>query len=147
MDNEYMPGTTQGKIKFLSFLLFLLSIYLLISYAWHTYLPEPKELDDSIYKYAEDVADAKIYTSLFMLFIYIFGARVCYKFGKRVKQSQQYPPNAQLPFKMKIVRGKQAIKQAYAAYATSALLVIFGLYKLGFSLYFAEVMYGLNIAF
>ena len=148
MDNEYMPGTTQGKIKFLLFLLFLLSIYLIISYAWHTYLPEPKELNDSIYKYAEDVADANIYTSLFLLCLYLYAANVSYKFGKRIKQNQQYPPpNTQMPFKMKIVRGTQAIKQARAAYATSALLVIFGVYKLGFSMYYAKVMYGLNIAF
>lgn len=148
MDIEYTPGTTQGKIKVFLFLLFLLSIYLLISYAWHTFLPEPKDLDDSIYKYAEDVADANVYTSIFMLCLYLYAANVCYRFGKRIKQNEQYPPpNAQMPFKMRIVRGKQAIKQAYAAYATSFLLVIFGVYKLGFSLYYANVMYGLNIAF
>ena len=148
MDNEYMPGTTQGKIKLFLFLLFLLGVYLVISYTWQTYLPEPKVLDDSIYKYAEDVANAGVYTSIFMLCLYLFAANASYKFGKRIKQNQQYPPpNAQMPFKMKIVRGKQALKQGTAAYAMSVLLVILGVYKLGFSLYYAKAMYGLNIAF
>ena len=114
-----------------------------------TYIPEPIDATlQASNQYIKNMADAIVYVNIFMLSLYIYGAYFCYKLGNRIKRSNQYPPpNTNVPFTKKIVRGKKALLQAYASYSGSAMLIAFGSYELFSSMRAAELLRGLTNAF
>ena len=149
MEEEYMQGTTRGKIKFFLFLAGGLFLYLSLKYIWEVYLPAPiEDTEEAIRQYSHNVAHAIVTLSVFMFCIYIYLSIYFYKYGKFIKESEQYPPpDTDIPFTKKIVRGEKALKQARASFIGSGLMIFIGLAKIGVSIYSAIVLYELTNAF
>ena len=149
MEEEYIQGTTKGKIKFFLFLAGALFLYLSLKYIWVIYFPEPTESTaEAVRHYSHNVANALVTLSIFMFFVYLYFSIILYKYGKRIKESEQYPPpDADIPFTKKIVRGDKALKQARASFFGSGLLIFIGLSKIGVSIYSATILYELTNAF
>ena len=144
-----MQGTTKGKIKFFLFLVGALFLYLALQFIWEIYFPAPTENTAEVVKqYSHNVANAVVLLSVFMFFIYLYFSISLYKYGKRIKVSDQYPPpGADIPFKKRIVRGDKALKQSRALFFGSGLLIVIGLSKIGVSIYSATILYELTNAF
>ena len=117
MEEEYIQGTTREKVKLLLYFAGGALIYLVLKYIYVTYIPEPSvSTDEAVTKYARDVANFGVALSIFMFFIYLYFSIKFYKYGKSIKSSNQYPPpNTEIAFTRKIVRGDKALQQARAS--------------------------------
>ncbi|MDZ4261387.1 MAG: hypothetical protein U1B30_03530, partial [Pseudomonadota bacterium] len=63
--------------------------------------------------------------SLLLHFVMAF---FVFRLAKRVKQSEQFPPpGSNIPFSMKVKKGKSAVRQAYACYIGAVMIIINGL--------------------
>lgn len=142
MEEEFVYGSTKAKIKLAAVMLSLFCLMLVIKYLWETFIPYPEEDSiEAINQYIKATSNASIYISSLLFFIYLYAAREAYLFGKRIIVSQQYPPpGAEMPFTMKISKGKKALRQGKASYITAGILVFTGLLKLGGSIYFSQVL-------
>jgi hypothetical protein len=144
MEIEYFNGTTKRKMQLLLCILIAIGGYILINSVW---LSDLYNIDTSSLTIAEqkehldNILNSGIYISSLLLPIYIYAAIYCFKFGRRISSSQQYPPpGAEMPFATKIVRGKKALFQAYGFYVISIILVLKSFAVLGFSIYNASAI-------
>ena len=149
MEEEYIQGTTKEKVKWLLYLSGGTLFYFALKYIYVTYIPEPSvSTDEAVTKYARDVANFGVALSVFMFFIYLYFSIKFYKYGKSIKENNQYqPPNTEIAFTRKIVRGDKALQQARASIFGSGLLIFIGVSDIGVSIYTATVLYDITNAF
>tara|TARA_R110000850_G_scaffold32094_8_gene88001 strand:+ start:3508 stop:3918 length:411 start_codon:yes stop_codon:yes gene_type:complete len=132
-----MQGTTKGKIKFIGFVSTGLLLYFGIKYFFGAYPAPP--INDSVaamQEYVQNRFYVIISVNVFMLFVYIIVSNFLYRYGKLIKGNMQYPPpDTDLPFSKKIVRGQKALDSANLCFIASGLIVIQGIIKLGIIVY------------
>jgi hypothetical protein len=122
-DNNYMEsirGSRRRKIHLTLLIGILAFFYLIMNVDWHSNYSEVIIL---VYK-------------VFMFILLVSTAIYCWSFATRVVNSRQYPPpGADMPFTIKIVKGKYALAQGYSTYALVMLILIYVLYKYGPDIY------------
>lgn len=142
MENEIYKSSKRGKIRFYALVMLAILILLVVDSSWFSSLfmvdisnIKPEEL---ALRAIEKAYNAVLYNSIALILYFILSYLV-FSFGLRTKRSGQFPPpNSEIPFSMKIKRGRKAIIQAYALYACATLILVNGLFKLWGSLYLAE---------
>ena len=145
MQEEYYQATRRGKVNFLLCLLASAALYILLKYIWAEYLPAPIETtDESVKLFTRDVSIAILCLGIITLIFYLYISRALYNYSIRIKENKQYPPpNSNIPFKQKILRGEKAIKHANNLFYTSFVLIFLGVLKLGAGIYIAYFLYNI----
>ena len=139
MEELYLQGTLKRKLQLLSFLAICFSLILAHSIIMPYILTGDSSNDLLNITYVNII----VFTAL--LPAYFIAALYSYRFGSKVHISQQYPPpGAEMPFTTKIVKGKQALLQAYASYCMSLIIMLFSILNLGYEIYFAMLLNGHN---
>ncbi len=144
MSDEIFESTIKGKVKFYGFIFLLLAFYALLQSDWlakvlytDTSSYSTEELIQHIY---EQLNRPIIFSSVSLLVHFVIAFFV-FQSAKRVKQSEQFPPpGANIPFSMKIKKGKSALRQAYGAYIGAVMIIINGLILLISAIYTASTL-------
>ena len=139
MEALYIQGTLKRKLQLLGFLAICFSLILAHSIIMPYILTGDSRNDLLNITYVNII----VFTAL--LPAYVTAALYSYRFGRKVHISQQYPPpGAEMPFTTKIVKGKQALIQAYASYCISLIIMSFSILNLGYEVYFSLILNGHN---
>ena len=133
MEIEYIQGTRKRKLQ-LVFLLLLVAVCVALSlYYYESGKNQP--LINILY--------INVIIHVIFLPIHILIAQYCYRFGRKVYLSRQYPPpDSEFPFTMKVQRGNKTIFQAYSSYALALLILLFGFKSIADSIYMVVIANG-----
>jgi len=135
MDNEYYQASKKGKIIFTSIMLFGISLVLSAEHL-ATALVENSSLSSG-----NNLPQIVLFFGFGSFFIYLYGSLFLNKYSKRIIKHTQYPaPGSNVPFKVKILRGEKALKQAKHIKFGSLIFMFLGLVKLGAAIYFYTVL-------
>jgi hypothetical protein len=135
---EYIESTRKGKILFYS------AVFLLVFAAWGVEIYKrsfetdgPTDIatvEQPIAKVKNIAKTSFIIAVLAQPVIWLI-AYALFRFGKQIKKSGHYPPpGSQIPFRMKIKKGKKAIFQAKVCDTCAVLIILFGLMHVYFGL-------------
>lgn len=117
---EYIQGSIKRKVQVAILICALVLYSLVINIDWFTQLGR----------------SVVLISNIFMFVLLLYTALYSWKFAVNVYKSQQYPPpDAEMPFTIKIVKGSKAKVQAYSSFSIAILLIIFSFYKYGFGIY------------
>ena len=135
MDIEYYQASTKGRVIFAILMLLGISLYLSAEHI-ATILIDGASINSS-----------NRYSQIIILFgfinfcVYLYGAFFLNKYSKRIIEHSQYPPpGSNIPFTIKLLRGKKALKQAKYIRLGGMFLVFLGLIKLCAALYFSTIV-------
>jgi len=135
---EYIESTRRGKIRFYSALLFI-ALCLVGMDMYGRYIES--SYFDSALTAEELVAESKQHAEMALIVIVLIQpvfwlvAYTLFRFGRRIKESGRYPPpGSDMPFRMKILKGTKASRQALACDISAALMILFGLGNIYFVL-------------
>jgi len=135
METEYHQATTKGKVIFISLMLFGITLVLSAEHLATT-LFENTSFTSSL-----NLPQIVLLFGIISFFFYLFGASFLNKYSKRIIQHTQYPPpDSNIPFKVKILRGEKALKQAKHIHFGSLFFTFLGFVKLGAAIYFYTVL-------
>jgi hypothetical protein len=144
MEEKIYNSTVKGKIKFYSLIIILLSLSLLIESNWFVQLVSTDTSGYTIEQSKSYIIKMENNLNIFssVILIFSFGlALLLYRFGRRIHKAQQYPPpGANMPFCMKIKRGKIALREAYGLYTASVFIIALGILQLFWQVHLASTM-------
>ena len=127
-EKEIYKSNIKGKIKFYSYAFILLGLVLLLQsglLADYLFADTSEYSIEEIISYYSGVANLPIIINGMSFPVYFFMSYVIFNFGRAIHKSKQFPPpNSNMPFSLKIMRGKKAIRQAYGAYVGSAGIML-----------------------
>lgn len=142
MKTEIYPSTSKGKIKFYAAVIILLVAYLVLDSNWFQQLNKPDFNNLTTEQMRANIQSESTNTIIYSIVVLPFYCAISFltfRFGRRIQASQQFPPpNSEIPFSVKIKRGKAAIRQAYMVYAGSALIIVNGIIGVVLSIYSAS---------
>ena len=126
--DEYAESTLKGKFYFYGWLLLLVLAVVGLDRYEQSFKKEVRPESVAIEQWVEEINDDARETLLVIVAIqpiFWFVAYLLYRYGKRIKASGRYPPpGAQMPFRMKVKKGKKALFQAAACNASAILVII-----------------------
>ena len=135
---EYIESTRRGKVRFYSALLFIALCFVGMDmygrYIESSYVASTLTSEELV---AESKKHAKIALIVIVLIQPVFWlvAYTLFRLGRRIKKSGRYPPpGSDMPFRMKILKGKKATRQALACDISAFIMILFGLGNIYFVL-------------
>lgn len=137
MEAQYIHGTLNRKLQLLGLLVLLLALALVYSYLI------PHILTSNAGNDILTITYINMLITVVLLPAYIVAVLYCYRFGNKVRISQQYPPpDSEMPFTIKVVNGKKALIQAYASYGVSLMIMLHVMASLSHEIYMAIILKG-----
>ena len=129
--DEYIESTRKGKFYFYGWLLLMsLAIVGLDHYgkSIKNYVRPDSQTVEQLTEVIKQNAKIDLFVTFAMQPIFWLVAIWLYRFGRRIKQSGRYPPpDTQLPFRMRVRKGKKAMYQAWSCDASALILILYGL--------------------